>query len=78
MGRKLPKRECPTCGRMVSIMSNVTRDKLRAHTCNPKVTTPAPAEHKPCRQCYQGQADRSGFFSDSCANEHDRQLFGEG
>ena len=31
----MPKRECPTCRRMVSIMSNVTRNKLRNHKCVP-------------------------------------------
>lgn len=33
MGRKLLKRQCPKCKRMVSIMSNVTRNKLRDHKC---------------------------------------------
>ncbi len=34
-GRKLPKRTCPKCKRLVSVMSNVTRDELRAHKCVP-------------------------------------------
>jgi len=55
MGRRLPKRTCPRCSRQVSILSNVTRNKLRAHNCI-RNTPEVVVKEKLCENCEESIA----------------------